>query len=135
MSRTDIQILGGGPAGLIAGYFARQAGISFHIYESSPVVGGNCRTLRHGDFMFDSGAHRFHDKDETATRVVRSLLGEELRSVQAPSQIYSAGRFINFPLAAGDLVRNVIRDELVNGEFRGQTGHWRDVAEESVSGH
>ena len=32
------------------------------------VVGGNCRTFTCGDFKFDSGAHRFHDKDPDITR-------------------------------------------------------------------
>ncbi len=107
MSHDKIHILGGGPAGLIAAYYAKQAGMPFQVYEASPFLGGNCRTFAHGDFLFDSGAHRFHDKDPEATALVKTLLGDSLRSVSAPSQIYHNGQFINFPLDALDVARKL----------------------------
>ena len=46
---------------------AKKNNISFEIYESSGQVGGNCKTIVDGDFRFDIGAHRFHDKNNDAT--------------------------------------------------------------------
>jgi len=64
---THITVLGGGPAGLSIGYYAKKKGIPFTIYEASDCIGGNSTTLRHGDFLYDSGAHRLHDKDASVT--------------------------------------------------------------------
>jgi protoporphyrinogen oxidase len=102
-----LNILGGGPAGLAAGYYARKSGLPFRIYEAGGEVGGNCRTLRWGDFLFDTGAHRLHDRDPEVTAEIRALLGDDLLQVHAPSQICWKGRFIDFPLSPYDLVRKL----------------------------
>ena len=41
----DIKIIGGGPAGLAVAYYAKKRNLSFQVYESSNLVGGNCRTV------------------------------------------------------------------------------------------
>lgn len=107
--RGEIAILGGGPAGLAVGYYARKAGIPFPftIYEASGRIGGNCFTFKHVDFLFDSGAHRFHDKDAQATREIKTLLGGELKKINMPSQIYDRGKFVDFPLSPLNLLKNL----------------------------
>ncbi len=120
METPDIHILGGGPAGLATGYYAQKYGISnFTVFEASEHVGGNCRTLnikganckahtwQSGDFRFDTGAHRFHDKDPTVTREVKKLLHDDLLAVTAPSEIFFQGQFYRFPLLLSDLVEKL----------------------------
>jgi protoporphyrinogen oxidase len=104
---THISILGGGTAGLSAGYYLRQEGLPFTIYEAKDRIGGNCVTFRHGQFLVDSGPHRFHDKDEVSTRVIKALLGDDLHEICAPSQIYRSGKFVDFPLVPLNLIRNL----------------------------
>lgn len=104
---VQLAILGGGPAGLAAGMFARENGLDVTLWEATDVVGGNCRTLRQGSFAFDTGAHRFHDKDPKATAVVKALLGDKLVPVDRTSHIYDDGRFLRFPLAPLDLARRL----------------------------
>lgn len=104
---AHITILGGGPAGLAVGYYAKKHQLPFTVYESSDSIGGNAVTLKHGDFLFDSGAHRFHDKDIEVTREIKELLGEKLVKVSAPSQIYWDGKFIDFPLSPLNLIRSL----------------------------
>lgn len=94
---SELTILGGGPAGLGLGYYARRAGMQFVLYEGASTTGGMCRTLRRGAHRFDTGAHRFHDGDAEVTRDLRSLLGADLRPVRAPSQVWTRGRFVDFP--------------------------------------
>ena len=103
----EISILAGGPAGLSVGYYARKHNVSFTIYEAGDRVGGNCITHQHGDFRFDSGAHRLHDKDEEITREVQQLLGDELHRVSAPSQIFFRGKYVDFPLSPLDLLTKI----------------------------
>lgn len=102
-SRT-ITILGGGPAGLAVGYYASKNGFRFKIYEASTKVGGICQTLHYKGFAFDMGAHRLHDKNPDVTQELKTLLGVELKKVNAPSQIYWQRKFINFPLSPLNLL-------------------------------
>lgn len=104
MDNTKVHILGGGPAGLTAGYYAKKHNLNFNIYEAGTMVGGNCRTIQLGDFQFDTGAHRFHDKDAVATAEVKRLLGDDLLSVDAPSEIFFDDKFFRFPLELSDLI-------------------------------
>ncbi len=104
LKTPDVIIVGGGPAGLSVGYYAQRLGLDFVILEAGSELGGNCRTLRLGDFLFDTGAHRVHDKDPEVTREIKKLLGDDLFEVSAPSEIYSKGKFFRFPLQLGNLV-------------------------------
>jgi protoporphyrinogen oxidase len=108
MSRNiHITILGGGPAGLAAAYYAKKRGLSFTVYESSGRIGGNTATQRHGDFLFDLGAHRFHDKDSEITRELRNLIGEDFKKIEVPSKVYWHGKLIDFPLSPLDLLKKM----------------------------
>jgi protoporphyrinogen oxidase len=98
-------ILGGGPAGLAVGHFARKAGLDFQLLEASSRFGGNAVTFVEDGFRFDSGAHRFHDRDHAMTSEVKALLGDELLECDIPSRIYHQGKFVDFPLSPLNLVR------------------------------
>jgi protoporphyrinogen oxidase len=106
-AEADVAVLGGGPAGLAAAHYALEAGLRCELFEASAAIGGNCRTLRFGDFRVDTGAHRLHDRDAATTALARSLLGGDLLQVDAPSQLYHDGRFLDFPLAPLDLLRRL----------------------------
>lgn len=107
MSCPHITILGGGPAGLAVGYYARKYRIPFTLYEATDRIGGNSVTFRRGDFLFDSGAHRFHDRIPDVTNEIRSLLGSDLEKIDAPSSIYFKEKFIDFPLSPLNLLKNL----------------------------
>ena len=138
MSRKPIlHILGAGPAGLATGYYAKKYDISFHIFESSERIGGNCQTIEEGEFRFDTGAHRFHDKDKDVTKEIKRLMGKDLIKVDAPSMIYQEGRLINFPLNFSSIIKNldrinivkIIYENLYNQIIRGnRPNNFRDLA-------
>ena len=69
--------------------------MKFRIYEKSNAVGGNCKTIKKGDFKFDTGAHRLHDKHNEVIILINKLLKNTLLKVNAPSQIYHEGLMIN----------------------------------------
>ena len=94
---SALTILGGGPAGLGTALYAHRHGVPFRLFEKSSRLGGLCRTLRHGEHLYDCGAHRLHDRDAEITADLRALLGDELIAVNSPSKIYDRGRFIDFP--------------------------------------
>jgi protoporphyrinogen oxidase len=95
--QSELAILGGGPAGLALAFYAHRSGVPFYLFEKSSEYGGLCRTFRCGEHLYDSGAHRFHDRDPEITQDLRSLLSGDLAGVDAPSQIFHRGAFIDFP--------------------------------------
>lgn len=102
-----ITILGGGAAGLAVGYYSRKKKVPFAIHEAGSRTGGNCITFREGDFLFDSGAHRFHDKDGEITEEFRHLLGDDFRKIKVPSYIYYNGKLVSFPLSPLNMLKNL----------------------------
>ena len=112
--KTSLTILGAGPAGLALGFFAKKKNIQFKIFEKSTQVGGNCKTLTVGDFKFDTGAHRLHDKYDEVTEMIKNLLKEDLLKVDAPSQIFHAGSMVNFPINITDVLKKTSTSEFKN---------------------
>ena len=100
-----ITILGAGPAGLGVAYFCEKATIDYQLFEMNSYVGGNCTTFNIDDFLFDSGAHRFHDKNKDVTNLVKSIMGSDLRRINVPSQIFIRNQFIDFPLSPISLIK------------------------------
>jgi protoporphyrinogen oxidase len=106
----QLYILGGGPAGLSVGHFAKEKKIPFKIIEANSETGGNARTLHRviqgQTFYYDTGAHRFHDEIPEATALVKDLLKEDLLETTSSSQIYKDGKLINFPLQPIELAQH-----------------------------
>ena len=98
-SSNKITIIGGGPAGLSCALYSKKNNLDFILFESQESFGGNCRTIKHNDFYFDTGAHRLHDKDPETTRIIKKILGDRLFMINVPSQIYRNNSFIDFPLS------------------------------------
>ena len=126
METTNLHILGGGPAGLTTGYYAKKQGlpISPFLKQASTLVETaglsrlreqivGFRVLQSGDFRFDTGAHRFHDKDPQVTEEVKTLLGNDLLRVEAPSEIFFKGKFYRFPLQLSDLTQKLEKKTLL----------------------
>lgn len=107
-------VLGGGPAGTAMAYYLNQAGFQFELYEKSSALGGNARTIRWGDHLYDTGAHRIHAQIESVTDLFLELLGEDVHQVSAPSQIVWRDEFIDFPLKPLDLLSKMPRSMIVS---------------------
>ena len=106
-NKIDIDIIGGGPSGLGVAYYAKKYGLTVKIHESSGHIGGNCKTIVDGDFRYDTGAHRFHDKNQKVTSEIKSLLGTDLLLVTSPSKISFNGKIIDFPLQISNIFFNL----------------------------
>lgn len=98
-----VVILGAGLAGLSAAYHLQEGGTSFSLYERETVVGGLCRSLRHGGFTFDCTGHLMHFRRPEIKALVERLMkqaGSELVAHQRRAAIYSHGVFTDYPFQA-----------------------------------
>ena len=60
-----------------------------------------------GEYRFDTGAHRFHDKIPSITEEVKKLMGDDLKKINVPSKIYFDGRMIDFPISFSSVMKNL----------------------------
>src|SRR5205085_7455841 len=83
MARTEITserpvlALGGGPAGLTAGYLLAKQGKPVIVLESTDSVGGIARTEVRDGYRFDLGGHRFFTKSREVDGLWHEVLGDE----------------------------------------------------------
>ncbi len=96
--KYEVAILGGGVAGLSAGYVLSKAGVNLAVCESGAAVGGLSRTIVQGEFRFDLGGHRFFTKNRKLENFVRQLMGEEFIVAPRKSRIYLRSRYFDYPL-------------------------------------
>ena len=130
-------ILGAGPAGMACAYYAHKKKISYNLFEGSAMVGGNCKTINFKGFKYDTGAHRFHDKNQKVTRVIKDILGDNLKEVSAPSKIFRDGEFIDFPINAVNILKKIglaknfkiLSDNIINSfQFSNKIYSFKDLA-------
>lgn len=96
--QNGIVVLGGGLAGLSAGYVLSREGKKVLVVEGDSTVGGLSKTYKHNGFMFDLGGHRFITHNRLLERFVNELLKGEFLKVPRTSQIYMFGRYFDYPL-------------------------------------
>jgi protoporphyrinogen oxidase len=101
-------VVGAGPAGLTAAFEAQRAGWGVSVLEKDPVyVGGIARTVRHGDYRFDIGGHRFFSKSDEVTRWWRERLPDDFIQVRRMSRIFYRRRYFDYPLKAWNALSNL----------------------------
>jgi protoporphyrinogen oxidase len=122
-------VLGAGPAGLTAGYVLARRGLRPEVIEASDQVGGLARTVVRGGYRFDLGGHRFFTKSPEIESLWLELLGEELLLRPRLSRIYWRGRFLDYPLRAGDVIRKVGPLELTRSAGSYMAARLRDNGE------
>ena len=105
-------VLGGGPAGLTAGYVLARSARPVVVFEAGDQVGGLARTVVRDGYRFDLGGHRFFTKSDEVQALWQEVLGDELLVRERLSRIYWRGRFIDYPLRLADVMRKVGPAEL-----------------------
>jgi protoporphyrinogen oxidase len=96
--KHEVIVLGGGIAGLSAGYVLSRAGVDLVVCEKDSVVGGLSRTIVHDGYRFDLGGHRFFTKDPALEAFVKELMGMEFIVAPRSSKIYFRGKYFDYPL-------------------------------------
>lgn len=105
---NPIVVIGGGPAGLTAAYEIVKRGGSVIVYEGDSVVGGISRTVERDGWRFDIGGHRFFTKVKEVEELWHEILPDEdflLRPRM--SRIFYDGKYYDYPLKAGNALKNL----------------------------
>jgi protoporphyrinogen oxidase len=105
-------VLGGGPAGLTAGYLLAQAGRDVVVFEAESQVGGLAKTVERDGYRFDLGGHRFFTKAAEVEALWHEILGDEFLRRPRMSRIYWNKRYLDYPLRGPDVIRKLGAVEL-----------------------
>jgi len=96
-SRGRAVVIGGGLAGLAAGYRLSCNGWDVLVLEKEPGVGGRCRTSEAGGFQFDTGVQHFRDSyDTTLKTAIETGVSEGLRIPGGEKGIVRDGKISHF---------------------------------------
>jgi protoporphyrinogen oxidase len=106
-SEKPVAVLGGGPAGLTAGYLLARRGRPVIVFEAEDQVGGLARTEVRDGYRFDLGGHRFFTKSKEVDDLWHEVMKEEFLRRPRMSRIYWRGRFLDYPLNGRDVIRKL----------------------------
>ena len=104
MSKGPVVVLGGGVAGLAAGYYLARGGWPVTVVERGPVVGGLCGSFQSHGFTLDHGPHKLYSVVPGILDEIRTLLGDRLIEHTKKNRIRLLGRFMSYPLSMGNLL-------------------------------
>jgi len=105
---VHLAILGAGPAGLGAAWWAAQQGHRVTVIERAERVGGATASFSVGGMPVDLGSHRLHPSTDPAIlAALRGLLGPDLQLRQRHGRIRLADRWLDFPLRSTDLLHQL----------------------------
>jgi len=110
---NPVAVLGGGPAGLTAGYLLSKQGKPVVVLEASDMVGGIARTEVRDGYRFDLGGHRFFTKAREVDELWHEIMKEEFLRRPRQSRIYWNDKFLEYPLQGMDVIRKLGFVELV----------------------
>jgi protoporphyrinogen oxidase len=112
MAEKPTVILGGGPAGLTAGYLLAKKGLPVVILEAENQVGGIAKTAVRDGYRFDLGGHRFFTKVTEVDELWHEIMREEFLERPRMSRIYwrdrkGRAKFLDYPLRGPDVMKKL----------------------------
>jgi protoporphyrinogen oxidase len=112
-----VAVLGGGPAGLTAGYLLARQGRPVIVFEAEDQVGGLAKTEVRDGYRFDLGGHRFFTKSKEVEDLWHEVMREEFLERPRMSRIYWNRKFLDYPLQGTDVIKKLGPVELTRSLF------------------
>ena len=121
--KTNVAILGAGPAGLSAAYHLKGKSI---LIEKEDRVGGLARSKEIEGFVFDYAGHIFFTQDRYASKLFKKLLGDNINFKNRDAWVYSKNIYTRYPFQANTygLPKGVIMDCII-GLMNAKNGNGR----------
>ncbi|WP_432829961.1 FAD-dependent oxidoreductase [Dactylosporangium sp. CA-092794] len=102
-----VAVIGAGPAGATAAYCLARAGADVDVYEASDGVGGMARSIDLWGQTVDIGPQRFESSDPRVNELWLEVIGGDYEMVARRTRVLVDGRLYDYPLRAGNALRNL----------------------------
>lgn len=103
-TRPPVVILGGGVAGLAAGYYLAREKYPVTVVERGPVTGGLCGTFEAQGFKLDHGPHKLYSVVPGVLDEIRRIMDGRLIEHKKKNRIRLLGRYLDYPLRLTNLL-------------------------------
>ena len=103
----SVVVIGAGPAGLAASVRLGELGLQNTVVEASNRVGGMAGSLNLWGHTVDLGPHRFFSADPVVTDFWHRYMRDDYVLVSRQTRIYYRNRFFDYPLKAGNALKNL----------------------------
>jgi protoporphyrinogen oxidase len=111
MIKSEILILGAGPAGMACAMELFKANKKATIIEKDDAIGGLAKTLsfKEGEYEFrtDIGPHRFFSKNPYLYEFIENLLNEKWIKVNRKTRQLINGKFYDYPIKPFQAFKNI----------------------------
>ena len=126
ISNGQVLIIGAGPTGLTAGWRLAERGHEVTVVDRAPVVGGMSASFEIEGQRVDFGSHRLHGRaDDETLKELQELMGVDLQARQRNGRIRLSGKWVGFPLRAGDLAASLPKKFALGAAFDSLTSPLR----------
>lgn len=110
MKKVKYLIIGAGVSGLT---FANYIGDDYLIVEKENEVGGYCRTIKKGEFIWDYAGHFFHfNQEEFKKKFVEEVNPKDIIHKDKCTKIYYKDKLIDYPFQTN--IHQLSQDEFID---------------------
>ena len=110
MKQVKTLIIGAGISGLTAANYLKD---DYLLIEKETEVGGYCRTIRQGDYIWDYAGHFFHFKTEEFKKLFHDSMGEDdLVFQNKNTKILYKSKLIDYPFQTN--IHQLEKDEFID---------------------
>lgn len=107
MKKTNVAIIGAGPAGLAVAYQLAKKGVAVKVFEAGAEVGGMAKTIPLWGQLVDMGPHRFFSNDPRVNGLWLEVIGKDYSMVNRITRIYYRKTFFDYPLKAFNALKGL----------------------------
>ena len=103
-------IVGAGVSGLAYAGFSKNECL---LLEKDAEIGGYCKTIKWGDFVWDYSGHFFHFRDTfLEDYICRNMVHDDIRYCEKHTQIFYRQKYIDFPFQKN--IHQLEQDEFID---------------------
>lgn len=103
-------IVGAGVSGLTYAGFSKNECL---LLEKDAEIGGYCKTIKWGDFVWDYSGHFFHFRDTfLEDYICRNMVHDDIRYCEKHTQIFYRQKYIDFPFQKN--IHQLDQDEFID---------------------
>ena len=103
-------IVGAGVSGLAYAGFSKNECL---LLEKDAEIGGYCKTIKWGDFVWDYSGHFFHFRDTfLEDYICRNMVHDDIRYCEKHTQIFYRQKYIDFPFQKN--IHQLDQDEFID---------------------